>query len=468
MAIRVTEQRAGAMQSDDQAAGAKRPRATIEGSAREVTRPADDAAGDDAPHAASGPEPAAGPAAFPPAWRPTLIAAAIASACAVVAVFAVLAVLRFASEPSAGALRALVGAEQPARQVAELGHDIEALRARIATVERLETRLSDLARELDEVGQAQRAAGETTSTAAAASAGRISELEDRFAALDAAALANSSAVEGLRREIAAAAESGASAAAVATRLSREVGRIDALESTLRGVEQNLSALRGETANLGDSLTARIEAARSGAAADGGSGASDRLDRLETATDGLSRRLDALALPAVLTAHDALVAKAAAGRPFDRELAAIALQIADGQALAALEPLAGRAVPTIAMLAERLTDLAAPDAVAPDRPGDADSEPSGLVDRLVERASRLVQVRRVDPEGGAGELGRARALLGRNDLPAAAATVAALPRRAARDAWLDDARARIDLDRALAALDEALGRRVRAAGARGNG
>jgi hypothetical protein len=185
-------------------------------------------------------------------------------------------------------------------------------------------------------------------------------------------------------------------------------------------------------------------------------------------DGLARRLDALTLPAVLTAHDALVAKAAAGQPFDRELAALALQIADEPALAALEPLAGRPVPTIAMLTDRLTGLAAPGATAPDPPADGDAAPSGLVDRLVDRASRLVQVRRVDPGSEAGELGRARRLLGQNDIAAAAATVAAVPRSAARDDWLAGARARMELDRALAALDEALDSRVGAAGTRGNG
>ncbi len=467
------------MQSDDQSGGAKRPRATIEGSAREISKNGGESPGKEQDGDAVSENGATAAASTRPGLRAVIAISVMSGLCAVLAVFAILALMRFSSQPTAEALRQLVGAEAPARDVAALGQQTEAMRARLVTLERLEEQLADLSRRSDAIEQASATAGKSAADANAANADhvtRIDQLETRFGTLDSAALSASSAVEEMRREISAAAQTGASAAAVASRLALARERIDALESTLRGMEQNLSLISGEATNLaGDieratsaqsELARRIDALEGGAGADGNS-ISARVARFESDMASVSNRFNTLALPALITAHDALLAKASRGAAFERELAALAAQIGDEPALLSLHPFGARAVPTLAMLAERLEFLSNADASEQATEPAPSPEPS-LVGRIIERANRAVQIRRIETGANQDEISRARNALDKGDITAAAAIIAALAQNPARDAWLDDARARVELEAALSALDAVVQSHLAAASSNENG
>ena len=449
------------MQSDDQPDGARRPKATIEGSAREVSPPP---SGAPSASAAAGGEPPPdqdrAPARASVPARAHVIAAAIAAAAAVVTVFALMAVLRFGSDTTAGAWRVLTGAEAPRLEVAALDQQTEALRARISTLERVESRLTGLGARVDAMEAAAAVAAERAGEEDAATTARIAGLETRLAAIDDATVAATGAVEDLGREIAAAAATGASAAAVATRLARETARIDALESRIGGFERNLSQAAGEAARALDAVKDRVAGAPAPDIA-------ARLDALEAGAGRIGARIEALSMPAILATHDALVAKAAAGASFGQEAAALAAQLGDEPALRPLLDFGSRPIPTPAMLADRLDGLDAGGGDGPPAPAGEDTAPTGLVGRLLERAGNAVRIRRVSGSDNA-IISRAGELLERGDITAAAATLATLPQGDARDRWLEDARARIDLDRALADLDRALDARIASAHAGGNG
>ncbi|NND49380.1 MAG: hypothetical protein HKN60_03925, partial [Rhizobiales bacterium] len=102
------------MQSDDQSGGAKRPRATIEGSAREISKKSADPADETAHVETTGEDREISTADTSPGLRSIITVSAISGISAVLLVFAILALMRFASEPSAQALRLLVGADGPA------------------------------------------------------------------------------------------------------------------------------------------------------------------------------------------------------------------------------------------------------------------------------------------------------------------------------------------------------------------
>lgn len=124
-------------------------------------------------------------------------------------------------------------------------------------------------------------------------------------------------------------------------------------------------------------------------------------------------------------------------------------------LAMLQARADQGVPTTAQLRQRFDRLA----VAVLRAASAAKPDADVWDRIWARVSSLVTVRRVGEVEGdsvSAVLARAEAALARGDLAEAAKQMNALagPARAAADAWLADARARLVTDAALAEIERA--------------
>lgn len=254
----------------------------------------------------------------------------------------------------------------------------------------LATRLDALETGLTELGS-QVNQGESGSPApdgaSAALDTRISALEDKVAALPAAAAAATpEEVAGLGSRIGALEQRVSAIPAPAPAASpQDVANTNARVSAL---EQRLN-----------DFTARQQASGQGAA-------------------------QLIALDAL---HDAI----AEGRPFTTELkASRALLGAGGDTLAALEPMAGEGFAGGPALAARLkaATAPAPDPVATPAAGTSTGE-QGVLDKLYESAKGLVSIRRsTQVETGAGmeELAMAEAALARRDYTAALAALNALP------------------------------------------
>lgn len=471
------------MQDGEAGGGTGRPRVTIEGSAREVENGAGGAA-EAAPRSPSaGPEAAgagtgaADETAAPPSaamvWRPRLITAAISAGVAVVVVFLAVFALRYGSEMTARGVRAVSGAEAPREELAALRDEVAAVQARLASDQDLEDRLSDLEQRAESLEAAVAAAAEARAAASGTAeqaartgsdnASRLADLETRFDALDAAAVDTSDALAALRDEIASAAEAGTSAAAVAARVARASRRLDALAGRVSGLEQNVSALTG------DINEARAAASSASTAQQALAGRVDDLEAAARAGDtgdgaAAGRRIDDIALPAATAVHALLAGKAAAGEPFTREIAALRRALGDIPELDALSAHAAAPPPTLHELEGRLGAMPAGTGQPPaaTSTGPSADGGDGILSRLLEQAESAVQVRRVDGATDSGASDSAAQMIANGDLAGAVEAVAAAPDGPAREVWLADARARLALDNAVAALGAVLDRRLAAA------
>ncbi|MFI4975063.1 MAG: COG4223 family protein [Caulobacterales bacterium] len=171
----------------------------------------------------------------------------------------------------------------------------------------------------------------------------------------------------------------------------------------------------------------------------------RVERLETSQ---SRAQDASA--AALAA--AALSEAAAGAgPFTGELAAFERVMPNSPDLQALRPLAAQGAPTRAELAATLPASAAAAAVAARAPQRGD----GFLKRLAAMVSRVIIIRRVDPDapGADGVLARAQARAAAADLEGALSVLNSLPAEAQAplDEWRAAARRRVEIDRHVAGL-----------------
>ena len=234
--------------------------------------------------------------------------------------------------------------------------------------------------------------------------------------------------------------------------------LDALDRRIAAIEARSPAATQEQADLGpleDRLAAfeqAIETTRD-AATEAGDAAEDLEDRIAA----LEARPAATEPPTAATLLAAAQLRAAlrGSGPFETALAALETLGGDGvaAALAILAPHAATGIPTREMLGDRFAALA----------GEimrAAAAPSGgsWISRTLARLSGLVTVRRIggDVAGDSTEaiVARAEARLESGDLAAAVGEVAALEGAPAEVAasWLAEARARIQADDALAALD----------------
>ncbi len=166
------------------------------------------------------------------------------------------------------------------------------------------------------------------------------------------------------------------------------------------------------------------------------------------------------LAALAVSLGQLEAQLGTGAPFEPALRRLrGLAEPDRPLIEALSPLAARAargIPTIAALARRF------DEIAPKLTGKAEAaaEP-GLIASIRDKALSLVNMRKVSGDGATSPVTRAERAVRRGDLAAAVAALEGVD--AAAGAWVKDARARVEADRAIDAVQAELVEMLAAAG-----
>jgi len=172
---------------------------------------------------------------------------------------------------------------------------------------------------------------------------------------------------------------------------------------------------------------------------------DRVARLEV------NQARSLGAASAALAASALSEAAAQPRPFVQELAATTRVLPGNLDVAALAPLAAQGAPTRAALAAQLNDIAASISVAVRAP----DKNAAIMAQIAYAISRVVSIRRVDPQGSGPDaaLALAQRRADAGDLEDAIAALNGLPARAQRplQAWRAQAQRRIDIDRHVGAL-----------------
>jgi hypothetical protein len=273
-----------------------------------------------------------------------------------------------------------------------------------------------------------------------------------------------------------------------TQLETRLAEIDVASGTEENLRGGLNALDAQMAQI-ETRVASLENAPAAAAAPTTPSAPNTID---PRVAQLSARLSAVenAVPADLTARlnsfapreaqDALVARLneleqsnngetllRAGRvlalsdlsraargstQFTIELEAAAATLPDNAVLDALRPHASEGTPTMAQLNARFAEVARR-ALAAERTSDAEN----IFAQLWNSFASLISIRRVgNVEGNdsGARIARAEAALGRDDLATAADEMDALEGAASQSAgpWLEDARARLAIDGAIAGIN----------------
>jgi hypothetical protein len=188
-----------------------------------------------------------------------------------------------------------------------------------------------------------------------------------------------------------------------------------------------------------------------------------VEAVATRIAGLEERISALAAPRGTASTVSLAAEIATlnalsdslktGLPFAKELEAARVQLGErAGALAVLEPHASKGIPTVTALAEELSQLAPQLTRAP-------SADTSVLGRLLDNASRLVEVRPVgEPAGNSpGALvARAETKVGRGDVAGALVEIEQLPENAKAVAsnWIAAAKQRRDAERMVRQLIDA--------------
>jgi hypothetical protein len=242
----------------------------------------------------------------------------------------------------------------------------------------------------------------------------------------------------------------------------------AVADLARRVEDNAAAIR-DARSQADAAMAAADAARVAAERNNVEALGNRVAAVERASKTLSDEVakslatagDRL-LRAVVTAQ-ALRTALERGDPFVAELSATKATGVDPRALAPLEPFAANGLPSAALLARQLSDLAPEMLKAIAAPTPA----SGFLDRLQANAEKLVRIRPTEETSGddpAAVVSRAQAKAARSDFTGALAELNALPAnvRAPAADWIKKVEARnaaMDASRrvvaaALAALGKA--------------
>jgi hypothetical protein len=192
----------------------------------------------------------------------------------------------------------------------------------------------------------------------------------------------------------------------ATNLSAFEQRIAALERSLPELQETLGQ-----------LSARVEDAAAKA----------QVAEIEARFDQLSESTTRAAALGPAVAADALAAAIETGRPFERELAALRRFGLDKATIEQLAPHAATGLPTMAELSASFeAAIAAVDLTTPVSPG------TGVINRLIESAQGLVEVRPAEPTQGtepAAVVTRVRSALAHGDLATALSDREALPENA---------------------------------------
>jgi hypothetical protein len=248
-------------------------------------------------------------------------------------------------------------------------------------------------------------------------------------------------------ETAAGAPSNEAGARLAARLTALAGEIEALKRAappdLSGLESGLAELRREIGALSSEVENLPQA--------------DRIASIEARLGKMSEQAEKAAALGPAVAADALAAAADAGRPFTSELAALQALGVEAE-VAALQPYAATGLPTLAAIRARFeTEVAGLDLSAPV------ADEAGALDRLLESARGLVEVRPAHPTEGADPAAvvtRIRAALAADDLRTALAEWNTLPEaiRARTADWAKIAETRLAVDDLISRLRrEALAR-----------
>jgi len=364
-------------------------------------------------------------------------------------------------------------------------------------LDRLQARINAITSQLEE--QQKRQQGEAAGLQARinrveAAERAIGEQRERFAGLAGNAAALAARVEKLDMDLKAlAARAGAGAPAGADEVKGLKEQIDALAKRVDGMSReapDAPAIAAQLKQLADRLAAvekrageLVEARPSGEAAWKealeSQAAAARAAAEKIAAESAQMRKDVAALQARMSTLADDVRKSAVsgagplavaigqlrrsvldGTPYRPALEAAAALAKDwpemAPTLAALSARADRGIATPAQLRQRFDRVAVAALRAAAAPGvDAD-----FWDRVWSRVQSLVVVRRtgeVPGETAAAQIARAEAALARGDLAEAAKQMAALTgaAREAASGWIDDAKARLEADAALAKLDQAV-------------
>jgi hypothetical protein len=351
-------------------------------------------------------QPRARPAAEerPRSFAPFLLAAFAGGAVAAIAIIGLALAGYFSSARDGAEVAAAIAAlESEVASLRQAGDGVAALKEQVAA---LETSLAELA-------------GRPAASAIDATA--LTDLTDRIVTLETAGGASGSAVN------------------LEPRLNQLASEVATLKSAApadtAAIETALAELREELA----ALSARVDSAPG----------EERVAALETKLDETSRRIEAAAALAPAVAADALAAALDSGRPFQNELAAlkslgIAAALVDG-----LAPQAETGLPTIADLRSGFEAAIAPIVLATPIP-----EETGTIDRLLQSARGLVDVRPAHPTAGgdpAAIVARIRAALAADYLKTALAEWNTLPDtiKAPTQAWAESAEARLKADALVA-------------------
>jgi hypothetical protein len=272
--------------------------------------------------------------------------------------------------------------------------------------------------------------------------GRVSQAEERVAAL-------ASQIEALAGEVAGIASQPGSEGAAPVDLSPLEERLSTLEGSVGALGEAApsQAIEQQMATLGEEIAA-VRKARAAAGA--------RLDALEQSIGELSGRVDEAAetpATAVIIAASALKAAIERGVAFTAELDTLEALAPEAPQIADLRALAADGVPTRAQIAAE-ADAAANAMIASARPVDPQA---GVIDRLMGSAMSLVQVRPVGMVEGDGVpeiVARLDTAVQAGDYERAIAEYEALPEpaKAAGAAFIEKVRARQNADRLI---DEAL-------------
>jgi len=242
----------------------------------------------------------------------------------------------------------------------------------------------------------------------------------------------------------------------------------AVADLARHVEDNTTAIRDARGKVEAALAAAA-AARLAAERNNVEALSNRVVALERASKTLPDEVaKSLALAGDRPLRAAMAAQALRtaverGDPFVAELSATKVNGVDPRTLAPLEPFAANGLPSAALLARQLSDLA-PEML---KSNAAPTPAGGFLDRLQANAEKLVRIRPTDEVLGddpAAVVSRAQAKAARSDFTGALAELNALPAnvRAPAEDWIKKVEARnaaMDASRrvvadALAALGKA--------------
>ena len=372
-----------------------------------------------APRAAAA-DPSEPPKSAPVPGRKTPFAAIAAAALAGGAV-AALIVAALAAGGLLGIRDDRAGNADLAARVAALEGEVAGLRqapAADALVAPLQERLAGLEQA---VGDLAAARPEGSPDGAA-----IEDLQNRIAALE--TRAGSIAPEQADPEI----------AARLAALAQDVETLKAAGSgDLAETQRSLAALGGEMR----ALSARLDNVPT----------ADRIAALEAEIGEASAHAAAAAALGPAVAADALAAAVASGHPFETELAAVKRLNVDDAAIARLEPHAASGLPTLLALRSGFEAAIAPVVLAVPA-----AEGAGAIDRLLQSARGLVEVRPAKPVEGADPaaiVARIRGALDGGDIGVAVAEWQALPAdaRSATADWAGAAEARHAADELVARL-----------------